>query len=538
MSETQATVEGATEFSEYVAAFRRRWITIVVVAVAITAAAVGYVATAQKYWTATATVQIAPITNSPFANNANVSQLVNASNEVAVVTSDQVAAMAAKKLGKNVTPSTLTANVSVVVPPTSQILQINYLAKGAKPAADAANAFASAYLEYRAQEATQLQQATAATMQKHIDSLQSQIADADQKIATTSPTSAAHQDNLVQRDVLSRELGDLRSNQATVTSVTVNPGTLIAPATVPTAPTKPKTVLVVAGGAVAGLVLAMLVAFIRDRIDGRVREVRDLLNAGHAVIATVPGRGRRTNTLRDLDILRRRGGAAEAYRRLRAKLLARESTSHSVLVMKPQHEARPLVAANLAVAAAVAGKSVALVAADASSALDRLFDVDNSAGLTAVLAGHSSALAAVKQVSAVPTLGVLPTGPAAESASAACVDGRMREIIAELGSHYDVVVVDGPSAERASDGIAIAPAVQSVLVVANARASQRTAVNGLVDEFRQVGAADIATVLVEKTRAPRLHGEAVLPASIPTTRPGLAERGAASTAANVSISSH
>lgn len=500
--------EDSVEVSEYVALLRRRWRSILLTAVIVLAAAGGYLATATPSYTAQSIVAVNPITSTPFANNTNINQLVNANNEMQVVESTAVASRAGKLLGTSVPATTLLSNVTVLVPPSSQMLIISYSASTPRGAAAGANAFADAYLQFRSAAALAQLDAISTALNKQIADLQNQISAADQKIASSPLTSAVHQDNLVLQDVLSRQVNTLRTEQAGLASLSVNPGTLVSTATPPTSPAAPKTALVLVAGAVIGLIIGLIVGFVRDRLDHRVRALSDLARQlGAPTLAGVPGKARPLHRYTDLAVIAEpTGPEAEMYRRLRAKLLVEADRNglRSVLTTTPDNQLRRVdCAASLAVALAQIGRRVTLVGTDLSRLpLHTLFDVPPG-GLSDALTGRRSASMATVAVPQLPSLKLLlpevDSGTLGDSVAA----GRLTPILAQLLAESDYLIVDGPGGMQLGDLLVPAAAVDGILVIAEQGRTQRDSVAGLASELRQVGARILGGVLLTRGSAPR-----------------------------------
>lgn len=518
--------EGSVEAAEYFAILRRRWRVVLAVTLIGLLAALGYVAVTPKSYTATAAVSINPITLNPFDNSARIDQLVNASNELQVMTSSKVAERAAKILGTTANPASLLKQVSVIVPPNSQVLSVSYAASSAAGAAAGANAFAVGYLQFRGDTAVSKANSIAAVLNKRIQALQSEITIADTKIALSPPSSAVHQDNLIFRDVLTKQVGDLRTQEAALSSLNVSPGDVIQTANPPGSPSAPKIPLIVAAGAVLGLLAGLVIAFVRDRRDRTVKNPADLsADVGAPVLAIVPAGGRHLRGLEDLVALSRPDSVeAEMYRRLRAKLLIRSDRSplHSLLILGGESATRRVeLGANLAVSLAQTGQRVVLLSLDAEEApLHDLFRVGGDRGLANVLLDGMPLSAAVQPVGHIPNLAVLPTGQSNDGVTDAIAAGALRTVVSNLRD-YDLVIMVGPPVAKVGDVLPVAAAVDGVLVAAEQNRTSGLDLGDLSAELRQVGAPLVGSTLI--TRRSRRSGR-----GRPAVRPALPTPGGSS----------
>jgi succinoglycan biosynthesis transport protein ExoP len=79
----------------------------------------------------------------------------------------------------------------------------------------------------------------------------------------------------------------------------------------------------------------------------------------------------------------------------------------------------------------------------------------------------------------------------------------MRALLARWRDRFDFVVLDCPPALVVADALALAPLVDAVLVVGDARVSDREAVSRLREELEQVGGAIVGAVLNRSRQAAR-----------------------------------
>jgi capsular exopolysaccharide synthesis family protein len=204
---------------------------------------------------------------------------------------------------------------------------------------------------------------------------------------------------------------------------------------------------------------AMVLAFV---LDSRIRSGRDVRRHLDLPCLGVMERVGNPFLLRtsDAGIFESHGMAATM---LRAYL--QERGFKTVLVAgASEGEGKSTTAANLAVSLARKGLRVALVDADLRRPrLHELFGVDNSGGLTAILAGGPIDPCLEAGATELPTLRVLPSGPL-ENAAPEQVEGeRLAELVRRLRDAHDVVILDGPPLTGASEALALAKVADTVL---------------------------------------------------------------------------
>lgn len=235
--------------SEVVGMLGRRWLVILVTVVCCLALGLALGLTSPKTYTATASLTVSPITTNPFSSAA-VNQQINITTERAILSSGEVASIAAKELGEKVTPGTLQSNTETAAPSGSQILEVSVTLPNAKKAADQANALAKAYLQFRSQGAAEV----AAGYIKQID------------VRIKGLT--------VQRDLTDsqlQQLQDLKQQRTSLTLAPASPGRVIGYAALPTTSSSMDAPVFIMAGAMGGLLLGMGLALLRERSDPRVR---------------------------------------------------------------------------------------------------------------------------------------------------------------------------------------------------------------------------------------------------------------------------
>ncbi len=278
------------------AAVSREWRT----AVLVFAATLGIATLLSFVWPtsyqATATVAVQPLSLDP--TGTRTSEL-NIATEQVIVTSRQVAGEAAKELG-GVDADDLRDGVSVTIPQDSSALEITATARSAEGAANAANAFAAAYLDYRRNAATEL----ADSISQGIDA---QISTLLASLSSSSSSSA--------KATVSQQIADLRAQKSALTGTTVSPGDVVSRAVAPQSPSSPGLPLFVAAGVALGAMLGFAAALVRDRLNPRVHSAARL--ARHVDARILDGRRQSQETLARqvsliLDAFRKDAGTSQA----------------------------------------------------------------------------------------------------------------------------------------------------------------------------------------------------------------------------------
>jgi len=273
---------------------------------------------------------------------------------------------------------------------------------------------------------------------------------------------------------------------------------VVRPAQLPAAPTSPRPVRDTALAGILGLVLALLVVYVRDTFDRRLRTVTDVEQQfalpvlGH-VRAEALGRSPSQNG--DL------GAAAvdwELFRILRRNFdfldPAQPPRSVAVTSSVPD-EGKSTVASFLAFTSAAAGKRTLLIECDLRRpTLARRLEINQSPGLSDFVLGHAQPdeiLQVIRFGDPVSTNGSGPTVDEDEGDGAGSESGRkqyMHELVcvsagtpthhpvevlrsqalssmlAEVRNAYDLVVLDTPPLLAVVDALELLPHVDSAVV--------------------------------------------------------------------------
>ncbi|MEP7177945.1 MAG: hypothetical protein ABI775_02540 [Pseudonocardiales bacterium] len=376
-------------------------------------------------------------------------QVPDMGSEKAAAASTVVLNIAGRELG--VSTAQLSRGLSVSVPLNTHVLHISYTTTDAEQAQQRAQAVAVAYVSYWLAQQPPLGR------------------------ASTRPATAEILDSAV-----------------------------ITPATRPSRPASPNHLIDLGIALIVGLVLAGGTAYLRDRIDDRLRGPDELETNGGGPVLAVVSPARRTRT--DPVVARKpTSRGAEAYRELRTLLLrvAEQRGATSLLVTSPAGEAQTIVSANIAVTLAQAGYCVVLVQADMRRPHGHeLFGIDLVPGLADVLEDRASLTSVLVQPE-VPGPHLLPAGLLLGDIGTALHPSRLGEVIRRL-SATDFVVIDAPAALAGSDIATMLDVADMVLMVGDSRRTTRAQVRAAASQLEHVRHKLIGCTFVSFGRRARL----------------------------------
>jgi capsular exopolysaccharide synthesis family protein len=511
---------GSVELRDYLMVFRRQWWLIALLAVIGVAAATAWTLQRTPIYRGTSSVLVQPVSINRFEGTQRLDQQVNISNEKQVALSSAVAVMAGKFLNSPAPPNELLDHVSVDVPANSQVLEIHYSDPVPRTAQRGADSFARAYIDYRKTGIARQVQASKSTLQHQFDTLAARIPRLDAVLASQDASDADKAAANAQKSTYQQRISSLSEQIAQLEQLDPTPGQVIQAAALPTSPSSPQKKLDIGLGLFLGLFVGLVAGFVRDRTDKRLRGRQDLAERlDRPVLASIPvlsrykrrdstvgWHRRKRSSLVTLD--QPTSPAAEAYRTLRTRVarLAAQLDINSIMVVSGNvAEGKSTTAGNLAVALAESGRDVLLVSADLRRPrVHEFFALPNRSGLADLLAdgkaskqsppGRSKQIA-VELWSVAPHLWVILSGPPPTHPSTLMDSDAMREFLKEQRDVFDFVILDCPPALVVSDSLALAALVDAVLVVADAKTTDRNTIDQLRDQIEQVGGKIVGSVL-------------------------------------------
>ena len=490
----------ATALADYGALVRRHALVIVVCASLGVAAGLVYLNLAPKVFTSTAAVLVNPITVNPQGG----SSALNIDTEAQLIKSGGVAASAQAKLGTSTSPSDLIEQVDVTSPTNTDILNISFSASTRADARAGAQAFADAYLANRTSTARSFIDAALSSLQKQSRQAQSDLksaSDSATQLPVDSPGRAFAQ---AQQVYLGNVLNTLQNKIITLTTADTTPGRVIQDPQLPVSASAPVRSVVLASSLALGLLLGLVLTFIRERRDPRIHTVSDIERGlGVPVLAFLPRPPRRSpqNTVAPPHT-----ALGQAYLRLRNSLVPltqRSGTLGSVvMVTSASTGTSSEVCASLAVAIARTGAGVSLVCADLHhSRTAEVLDLPSGPGLTDVLEGRHSIGAVTRRYKSLRDLAVVTPGSPSESADDLLHTPVMADVVAQLRPLCDVILLEAPSTSAGAEAQSLAMVADGALLLVEVHRTSHDEVADALRQCERTGTEVLGVVLV--SAAPR-----------------------------------
>lgn len=497
----EPTFSNAVDLREYLAVLRaRKWSIFLVTAIVVGSALFfSYRQTPLYAATTRLLVKGVPTDSSGFV------ALPNLQTEAEILNSEPVALRVISDLDLDIAPRALIDGVEVEpAAETAQVLALSYTSPDPALARDIPNSFAANYISHKEEQAREAIELGREALENQITAVQNNLNAVTREIdeigndEVLAATLENERSTLIARlGVLQQRLDDYQARQP----LNLAGGEIIEPASLPGSPSSPDHVRNGLLALFLGVVLGVGLAFLRERLDDRLRGRDDLERALQVpVLVTVPKFPSTSKTGDEIvTISQPKGSASEAYRSLRTNLqfLSVQRELRSVLITSPSAgEGKTATAVNLAVAFAQAGKRVVLVSADLRRpTLDRYFGIPNQEGLTTWLMAADRELWGLIRDPGIDNLRIVPCGPIPPNPAELLSSTRVTELIDLLEANADLVLIDSPPALAVADAAILATHVDGTLLVVDAHGTNRSAASRAAEELQRVGAGLLGSVL-------------------------------------------
>gem|GEM_PF-1364035 len=275
------------------------------------------------------------------------------------------------------------------------------------------------------------------------------------------------------------------------------PPELVEAAIEPIYPSKPRKKMNMMLGGILGIMMGVGVAFFAEYLNRSVRRPRDVEAIGLKVLGRIPAVRRRKGIPAGGEALISYHGPRsllrEAYRAIQVELESRGV--RKVLVSSPgPREGKSTVAANLAISFARSGRRTLLIDADSRRAIqDELFGVGECDGLSEILLGKADWRSVLRDIG--DGLFLITAGKSFVDPSSFLGSSGFPDLIKEVGSEFDFIVIDSPPVLVAAEAAAMSSSVDGVLLVVKMEETLQDAVLDSATQISDAGGKVLGVVL-------------------------------------------
>ncbi|MCF4552930.1 polysaccharide biosynthesis tyrosine autokinase [Acinetobacter baumannii] len=287
----------------------------------------------------------------------------------------------------------------------------------------------------------------------------------------------------------------------------------------PVEPIKPKKLLVLILSVFVGGFLGALIALLRNMLRTGIKDSGQIENElDLPVYATVPrspiqeSRIKILKKKKSIPILAVKNSddiAIESLRSIRTAIhfALANAKNNIIMIAGPSPEVgKSFISTNLATIFAQGDKRVLLIDADMRRGyMHKYFDVDVKPGLSELLSGQAD-LQKVLHKTQVANLDVITRGKSPTNPSEILSSNQFKELLEQLQSQYDHIIIDTPPVLAVTDGIIISQYTGVNLIVARYAKSQIKELELTVNRFEQAGVKVNGFILNDIQRASAGYG--------------------------------
>ncbi|EPP9278714.1 polysaccharide biosynthesis tyrosine autokinase [Acinetobacter baumannii] len=287
----------------------------------------------------------------------------------------------------------------------------------------------------------------------------------------------------------------------------------------PVEPIKPKKLLVLILSIFVGGFIGALLALLRNMLRTGIKDSGQIENElDLPVYATVPrspiqeSRIKILKKKKSIPILAVKNSddiAIESLRSIRTAIhfALANAKNNIIMIAGPSPEVgKSFISTNLATIFAQSDKRVLLIDADMRRGyMHKYFDVDVKPGLSEFLSGQAD-LQKVLHKTQVANLDVITRGKSPTNPSEILSSNQFKELLEQLQSQYDHIIIDTPPVLAVTDGIIISQYTGVNLIVARYAKSQMKELELTVNRFEQAGVKVNGFILNDIQRASAGYG--------------------------------
>lgn len=469
---------------------KRQWYVVSAAALVGAIAAVGVLLVIPNQYTATAVANINVISSEPFNAQKPAGGLLDVATEALTAQSYVVAAEASTLLGGSPNAKDIGEAADVTSDSGTSVVRVRFKAKDKDTAVLGANAVTEAYLTYRGNQAEKRIDVMLKNINDRLTGLRESLSEANTRNANAKAGSAEANQAESQRHQISVEMEGLLSQKNTLESVDTSGGAVLTPGENNPVHEAPNKKRVLAAGILAGVVLGLLLAFVIDPRDRRIRSSSEFERVlGSPVLAILPG---------NEEGILARGKSADQLRVARELIFSKLRTRESGLLLLDDAGTGEISESvvNFAVVAAQAERRVQLILPEIGP--DQLERLEETLKIEAepVQPGLPTSFVSA----AVPYLSLLvPNDTADQTQSDLLITREVRAALASVETGTYCILAMKLGAQRSSI-LASLRLMDDVVVIGRAGGSRSDDLAGFLDEARLLDVPVLGSIVLARVR--------------------------------------
>jgi len=279
---------------------------------------------------------------------------------------------------------------------------------------------------------------------------------------------------------------------------------VVSPAEVPQRPIKPNALINYLVSCAVGLLLGMIIAFIKESTDSSISTIHDVeQELNMSILGIIPHIGPeyilsaseeaideadkklRQHRARLITITNPKSWPAESYKMLRSNLLQQMKTKNIKAILftsSDMQEGKSLTVSNIAISMAQLGKKTVLLGANMRRPTDyKTFGISREPGLSDILMGNTTWAKAINtsvdifigglgiddllQIPGIDNLSIITSGRAVDNVSELLNSKAFDQLIRELKANFEVVIIDCSPVMAVPDAVTICDRVDGVALI-------------------------------------------------------------------------
>ena len=276
--------------------------------------------------------------------------------------------------------------------------------------------------------------------------------------------------------------------------------TQIDPAGIPSTPSAPKPLQSALMGALVGLFIAAGLVVLVEFLDDSIKDPQDITKKWGLPILGVIANYETSDENPLITVQYPRSPVAEAFRSLRTNLqfTSIDNPLKTILVTSClPGEGKTHIAVNLSVVMANTNQSLVLIDADLRRPkVHKLLKLHNRIGLTDLFIRlKKQTIDSIRQSSNLKSLHYITSGSLPPNPSELLSSDKMVEILSDLKSEFNTIIIDSPPLLIVPDAVALATRVDGVLLVFRPSVTKRNELARGIELLRQLNTNILGVVI-------------------------------------------
>ncbi|MGB6423377.1 MAG: polysaccharide biosynthesis tyrosine autokinase [Anaerolineales bacterium] len=491
-----------------------KWIWLIAISVVIAASASYYASrSATPLYRTQATLMVGRAIEDPNPTSYELytgQQLAN--TYIELVKREPVINGAIEQLGLDMDWRSLAGRVSARLIPDTQLIEVSVIDTDPVRAKVLADTVAEQLVLQTPANTSDIGAEIAGFSQTQLNELKTKIENAQdeillQKIELDAANSARQIDSLQNKiNLLEAKISDWQKTYstllATIRGGDINALRIVEEASIPTLPFSPKVLTNVLTASAIGFVLAVGGAFLIEYLDDSVKSPEDVERI--TKLPTIGGIARIEGEDYSEKLVTANAPMlpiSEAFRVLRTNLQFSfvDKPPNSISVTSPgPTEGKSINLANLAVVMAQSGRKVIIVDTDLRRPVQhRIFNLPNRYGLSDVVLDTKVSVSEQVQETSIENLYLLSSGALPPNPTELLGSSRMKAIIGDLESDFDLVIFDSPPVLVVADAVILGSYMDGVIIISDVGRTRSAELKRSVEELQR-GRANVVGVVLNR----------------------------------------